>query len=81
MSRLQEAQARLGAALSRLEAALARPAASGRISLAERVGRIGELEREVERLNREHMTLEATVDQVSVRLDAAIQRLKASVES
>jgi predicted nucleic acid-binding Zn-ribbon protein len=80
MSRLQEAQARLGAALSRLEAALARPAAGGRISLAERVGRIGELERELERLNRDHMALEATVDQVTARLDNAIRRLKASVE-
>lgn len=79
MSRLQEAQARLGAALSRLEAALARPASGGR-SLAERVGRIGELERELERLNRDHMALEATVDQVTARLDNAINRLRASVE-
>lgn len=79
MSRLQEAQARLGAALTRLEAALSRPGAGGR-SLAERVGRIGELERELERLNRDHMALEATVDQVTARLDNAIKRLKASVE-
>ena len=79
MSRLQEAQARLGATLSRLEAALARPASGGR-SLAERVGRVGELERELERLNREHMALEATVDQVTARLDATIRKLKASVE-
>jgi hypothetical protein len=79
MSRLQEAQARLGAAVSRLEAALARPAGGTR-SLAERVGRIGELERELDRLNREHMALEATVDQVAGRLDATIRKLKASVE-
>ena len=46
----------------------------------ERVGRVGELEREVDRLNREHMALEATVDQVAARLDATIRKLKASVE-
>jgi hypothetical protein len=78
MSRLQDAQARLDAALGRLEAALTRPS-SGR-GVAERVGRIGELERELERLNREHMALEATVDQVTARLDAVIRRLRESVE-
>ena len=41
---------------------------------------VGELEREVDRLNREHMALEATVDQVAARLDATIRKLKASVE-
>jgi hypothetical protein len=78
MSRLVEAQARLEAALGRLESALAKP--GGPRGVAERVGRIGELERELERLNREHMALEATVDQVAARLDAVINRLRESVE-
>jgi hypothetical protein len=78
MSRLHEAQARLETALGRLESALTRPGAPR--SVAERVGRIGELEREVERLNREHMALEATVDQVTARLDAVIRKLRESVE-
>jgi hypothetical protein len=79
MSRLQDAQARLDASLSRLEAALGRPAAAGR-SVPERVGRIGELERELARINRAHTALEATVDQVAARLDVTIRKLKASVE-
>lgn len=78
MSRLQEAQARLDAALGRLESALTRPGAPR--SVAERVGRIGELERELQRLNREHMALEATVDQVTARLDVVIRKLRESVE-
>jgi DNA repair exonuclease SbcCD ATPase subunit len=78
MSRLSEAQARLDAALGRLEAALTKPGAPK--SVAERVGRIGELERELERLNKEHMALEATVDQVTARLDAVIRRLRQTVE-
>jgi hypothetical protein len=78
MSRLKDAQARLDAAFTRLEAALTRPGAPR--SVAERVGRFGELEREVERLNREHMALEATVDQVTARLDSVIRRLRESVE-
>lgn len=78
MSRLSEAQARLDAAFSRLESALTKPGAPK--SVAERVGRIGELERELERLNREHMALEATVDHVTARLDAVIRRLRQSVE-
>ena len=78
MSRLKEAQARLDAALGRLETALTRPNAPR--SVAERVGRIGELERELERLNREHMARQATVDQVTARLDAVIPRLRESVE-
>jgi hypothetical protein len=78
MSRLQEAQARLDLALGRLEAALTKPGAPK--SVAERVGRIGELERDLARLNHEHMELEATVDQVTARLDAVIRRLRESVE-
>jgi hypothetical protein len=79
MSRLQEAQGRLAVAIDRLEAALGRSRDSGR-GLVERAGRISELERELERLNRDHMALEATVDQVTARLDVAISRLKTSVE-
>lgn len=78
MSRLDEAQARLEAALGRLESVLGKPGPTR--SVAERVGRIGEVERELERLNRDHMALEATVDQVTARLDAVISRLRESVE-
>jgi hypothetical protein len=79
MSRLHDAQERLAAAISRLEAALGRTRESG-LGLAERAGRISELERELDRLNRDHMALEATVDQVTARLDGAIRRLKTQVE-
>jgi hypothetical protein len=78
MSRLQEAKARLETALGRLESVLTKPGAPR--SVAERVGRIGELERELERLNREHMALEATVDQVTARLDSVIRRLRENAE-
>ena len=78
MSRLKEAEAKLNAALDRLEAALADPLAASR-DLPARDRRVAELERALERLNRDHMTLEGTVDQVTARLDAAIKRLKTAV--
>lgn len=80
MSRLQDAQAKLAAALDRLEAALARPPAPAR-DLADREQRIAELERELDRISRDHMALEGTVDHVTARLDAAIERLRAMVRS
>ena len=79
MSRLQEAQERLAAAVARLEAALGRSRESG-LGVVARAGRISELESELDRLNRDHMALEGTVDEVMARLDVAIGRLKASVE-
>jgi predicted RNase H-like nuclease (RuvC/YqgF family) len=78
MSRLKEAEAKLAAALDRLEAALASPLAASQ-ELPARDKRIAELERALERLNRDHMALEGTVDQVTARLDAAIKQLKTAV--
>jgi hypothetical protein len=73
MTRLDQARAKLSAAMDRLEAAAGKggDAPGGR--------RIAELEAELAKLRRDHAALEATVDLVAVRLDAAIGRLKTTV--
>jgi hypothetical protein len=74
MTRLDQARAKLAAAMDRLEAAAGKsgdgPPGSKRIA---------ELEAELAKLRRDHAALEATVDLVAVRLDAAIGRLKTTV--
>lgn len=79
MSRLHEVLEKLSAAINRLEEAAAH-APSASAASAEHDTRVAELERELDRVQRDHMALEATVDQVASRLDAVIARLKTSVE-
>lgn len=76
MSRLHEALEKLSAAINRLEEVAAHASPASDASAAH----IAELERELDRVNRDHMALEATVDQVTARLDAVIKRLQTSVE-
>jgi hypothetical protein len=75
MTRLDQARAKLSAAIDRLEAVATKSggAATGTSK------RIAELEAELAKLRRDHAALEATVDLVAVRLDAAIGRLKTTV--
>lgn len=75
MTRLDQARAKLSAAMDRLEAVAMKSggAATGTSK------RIAELEAELAKLRRDHAALEATVDLVAVRLDAAIGRLKTTV--
>jgi hypothetical protein len=75
MTRLDQARAKLSAAMDRLEAVASKSggAATGTSK------RIAELEAELAKLRRDHAALEATVDLVAVRLDAAIGRLKTTV--
>lgn len=75
MTRLDQARAKLSAAMDRLEAVATKSGgpATGTSK------RIAELEAELAKLRRDHAALEATVDLVAVRLDAAIGRLKTTV--
>ena len=75
MTRLEQARAKLSAAVDRLDAA----AATSGGSAPGNSKRIAELEAELAKLRRDHAALEATVDLVAVRLDAAIGRLKTTV--
>ena len=73
MSRLEEAQQRLETALARLEAAAG--GAGGAAAGSE------ELRREMADTKRRYATLEAGTKEVSKRLDAAIDRIHAILES
>lgn len=79
MSRIDQAQARLAAAVQRLEAALQAMEAGTRAATDSRDRQIATLVAELSLLRQERDALGNVADQAATRIDAVIDRLRGSL--
>lgn len=79
MSRIDQAKARLAAAVQRLEAALQAMEAGARAATDSRDRQIATLVAELSLLRQERDALGSVADQAATRIDAVIDRLRGSL--
>lgn len=79
MSRLEQAQARLVAAVQRLDSALQAMETSARAATDSRDRQIAALVAELSVLRQDRDTLGSAADQAAARIDAVIDRLRGSL--
>lgn len=79
MSRIDQAQARLSAAVQRLESALQAMEMGARAATESRDRQIATLVAELSLLRQERDALGSVADQAAIRIDAVIDRLRGSL--